>query len=263
MPRLGIPQTLFFDWHGALADTFVAMYRAVEELLPQLGALGLEARLPPPGAVRGRAAPGPEVWFVGDSTTDVIAARQAGVSAIFYNGAKWDPLQPVRIFPPEHPPDAITGNFASGALLVAPLARAQPAARVFKVGILTTAGTRGQTPFYVALEERFRELGYAEGKNLALDWHSATGRLDKIPDLAAALARNRPDVVLATGSEIVLREIRGTVGTTPIVMVAIDYDPLARNFIASLSSPGGNITGLFLLRFWSSWLGASPASQNP
>ena len=42
MPRLGVPHTLFFDWHGTLADTFEAMYRAVEEMLPQLGALGLE-----------------------------------------------------------------------------------------------------------------------------------------------------------------------------------------------------------------------------
>ena len=135
---------------------------------------------------------------------------------------------------------------ASGALLAAPLALAQPAGRVFKVSMLTTAGARGQTPFYVALEERFRELGYVEGKNFALDWHSATGRLDKIPEIAAELARNRPDVVIATGSEIVLRSIRGTVGTTPIVMVAIDFDPVERNFVASLSSPGGNITGLFL-----------------
>jgi phosphoglycolate phosphatase len=152
MPRLGRPRALFFDWHGTLADTFEAMYRAVEEMLPQLGELGLltnrrralfggelrrveqggwedlfdvlvcghdvPRRKPAPDMVLqalrtlGLAA-GPEVWFVGDSTTDVIAAREAGVRAIFYNGARWDPPNLVRIFPPEHPPDAIAGNFSA------------------------------------------------------------------------------------------------------------------------------------------------------
>ena len=130
--------------------------------------------------------------------------------------------------------------------LAAGNAAAQPTARVQKVAILTTAGNRGDTPFYVALEQRFRELGYVEGKNFTLDWHSASGRVDKVPEIAAALARGHPDVVLSPGSEIVLRSIRGSVGATPIVMIAVDFDPVERNFIASLSKPGGNITGLFL-----------------
>jgi len=134
---------------------------------------------------------------------------------------------------------------ASGALLAAPFAYAQPA-RISKVAILSTAGDRGSTPFYVALEARFRELGYVDGKNFSLHWGSATGRLDKIPEVAAELARSRPDVVIAAGSELVLRELRQVVGATPIVMVAIDFDPVERNFVASLSKPGGNITGLFL-----------------
>ena len=45
MPRLGKPRALFFDWHGTLADTFEAMYAAVEDMLPGLDALGLAARL--------------------------------------------------------------------------------------------------------------------------------------------------------------------------------------------------------------------------
>ena len=130
--------------------------------------------------------------------------------------------------------------------LAAGRADAQPTPRVFKVAILTTAGKRGQKPFYEALEQRFRELGYVEGGNFALTWHSATGRLDRIPEIAAELAATRPDVALATGSEVVLATIRRLVGTTPIVMVAIDYDPVERNFVNTLSKPGGNITGLFL-----------------
>jgi putative ABC transport system substrate-binding protein len=119
-------------------------------------------------------------------------------------------------------------------------------ARNFKVAILTTAGGRGDTPFYIAMERRFRELGYIEGKNLTLIWHSAAGRLDKIPEIATELAKARPDVIIAPGSETVLRSIRLAAGSTPIVMIAIDYDPVETNFVTSLARPGGNITGLFL-----------------
>jgi phosphoglycolate phosphatase len=52
MPTLGRPRALFFDWHGTLADTFEAMYAAVEDMLPELDALGLAARLVPAGASR-------------------------------------------------------------------------------------------------------------------------------------------------------------------------------------------------------------------
>ena len=129
--------------------------------------------------------------------------------------------------------------------LAARAAHAQPA-RNFKVAILTTAGGRGDTPFYAAMERRFRELGYFEGKNLTLVWQSAAGRLDKIPEIAAELAKARPDLMIAPGSEVVLRSIRRVAGSTPIVMIAIDYDPVETNFVTSLARPGGNITGLFL-----------------
>jgi phosphoglycolate phosphatase len=261
MPSLGTPRALFFDWHGTLADTFEAMYAAVDDMLPELDALGLAARLVPPGASRlpehdslvahvraqrtlpeavkcarrisrteifeilfgadadakhaahdafdrcyashvGEVLPfepgvramlgrlraaglatalltnrrralfrselrrvdgsgwadlfdalvcgddvprrkpapdmvrralealglpaGNEVWFVGDSTTDVIAAREAGVRAIFYNGARWGPGHLVRIFPPQHPPDAIAADFAALEALALPPRRDRP-----------------------------------------------------------------------------------------------------------------------------------------
>ena len=134
---------------------------------------------------------------------------------------------------------------ASGVLLAARFASAQPG-RILKVGFLAVAGSRGTTPFYVALETRFRELGYVEGKNFSLVWYSAPGRPDKIPELAAQMALDRLDVAIAGGSEFQIRSIRQAVGLTPIVMVAIDFDPVEKNFVSSLASPGGNITGMFL-----------------
>ncbi len=258
MPRLASPRAVFFDWHGTLADTFEAMYAAVDDMLPLLGELGLALRLVTPGrgripehdafvahvrahhrlppetkrerrisrtemfeilfgpdeeakqvaheafdrcymrhcgavqpfepgvramlgrlraaglrtgmltnrrralfareltevdgtgwrdlfdvivcgddvrrrkpsadmVLRGleelRLPPGPDIWFVGDSTTDTIAAKEVGVTAIYYNGAKWEPGHLVRIFPGTHRPDAIAGDFAALEALALPLRR--------------------------------------------------------------------------------------------------------------------------------------------
>jgi phosphoglycolate phosphatase len=65
-------------------------------------------------------APGADVWFVGDSTTDTVAAKLAGVTAIYYNGAKWEPSYLERIFPGEHRPDAIAGDFVALEALAIP-----------------------------------------------------------------------------------------------------------------------------------------------
>jgi phosphoglycolate phosphatase len=258
MPRLAAPRAILFDWHGTLADTFEAMYHAVDDILPMLGELGLEERLVPPGASRlpehealvahvrcqgrlpaevkdarrisrteifeilfggdqaakslahgiydeayarhfsevrpfergvpemlgalrsaglatgmltnrqrglftrelssidgtgwdalfdvvvcgndverrkpapdmvrralaGLGVPaGPEIWFVGDSTTDTVAAKDAGITAVYYNGARWPAPDLVRIFPGSHRPDAIAGDFTALLALALPRQR--------------------------------------------------------------------------------------------------------------------------------------------
>ena len=120
---------------------------------------------------------------------------------------------------------------------------AQTATRVYRVAISTTAGR--DAPFFVAIERRFAELGYVEGKNFTLEFRDIAGRWDRLPEIAADLARTQPDVAIAAGGENVLKAFRQAMRATPIVMVAVDFDPVERNFIASLSHPGGNITGLF------------------
>ena len=135
-------------------------------------------------------------------------------------------------------------GLAAGALMPPRLGNGQSAARVYRVGtVLVTQGR--DTPFFSAMERRFRELGYVEGKNFVFDFRNLGGRWDKLPEAVAELAKRRPDVVITTGSEVVLRTFRQGMGGIPIVMIAVDFDPLERNFIASLSRPGGNITGVF------------------
>lgn len=125
-------------------------------------------------------------------------------------------------------------------LSVARRGGAQPAGRVYRVAVVTIASR--SAPFNVAMERRFTKLGYVDGKNFALEYRFVPASLDKLPELAADLSRTRPDVAIITGSEIVLRALRQALGTTPNVMIAVNFDAMEKNFITSLARPGGNIT---------------------
>ena len=134
---------------------------------------------------------------------------------------------------------------AGGTLALSALRRseAQSGARVYRVAYLSSGTLR--SPWFAALARRFKELGYLEGKNFVLDSRALAGQWDKVSETAAELARARPDVAMAVGSEDVLRAFRQVMGATPIVMIAVNFDPVEKNFIASLARPGGNITGVF------------------
>jgi putative ABC transport system substrate-binding protein len=140
---------------------------------------------------------------------------------------------------------AVLLSIGAIALGAARRGSAQPATRVYRVAFVSLSLGRN-APFHAAMERRFGELGYVEGKNFTLEFCTLGGQWDKLPEVAADLARTRPDVVISPGGELQLRAFRQAMGTTPIVMIAVDFDPLERNFITSLARPGGNITGLFL-----------------
>jgi len=84
-----------------------------------------------------------------------------------------------------------------------------------------------------------------EGKNIFIEWRFGEGRVDRVPALAADLMRLKVDVIVTAGPEIT-RAAKKATSTIPIVM-ALDTDPVANGFIASLARPGGNITGLSTL----------------
>ena len=130
------------------------------------------------------------------------------------------------------------------ALAAARPGNAQSQTRIHRVAFLGTAAGR-DSPQIVAIERRFKELGYIEGKNFAFDFRTLEGRLDRLPEIVADMTRKRPDVVISGGSEEILKAFRQAMGTTPIVMLAIEFDPVERSFIASFARPGGNITGIF------------------
>jgi putative tryptophan/tyrosine transport system substrate-binding protein len=128
------------------------------------------------------------------------------------------------------------------ATAVWPLAaRAQQPTKILRVG--TVAGTRKSSPQWVAFERRMGELGYQEGKNFFFDFLQI-GNEDEYGVLYQKLAARAPDIILAIGPEIGLKWALTVTRTLPIVMIAIDYDPLARGYVTSLARPSGNVTGV-------------------
>jgi putative ABC transport system substrate-binding protein len=127
----------------------------------------------------------------------------------------------------------------AGGLLAAPLAaEAQPAGKLYRIGLLSpTSQSLGIEPIRVGL----RTLGYVEGHNLVIEYRSAEGRFDRLPDLAAELVRLHVDVIVALVTQASLAAKNAT-STIPIVMMAVG-DPVGAGLVASLARPGGNVTG--------------------
>jgi ABC-type uncharacterized transport system substrate-binding protein len=93
-------------------------------------------------------------------------------------------------------------------------------------------------------EAGLRELGWAPGSNIVIDYRYADGNLDRLPLLATELVRIPVNVIVARG--LTIRAVREATATIPIVMAA-DPDPVRSGFVVSLARPGGNITGLSTL----------------
>jgi putative ABC transport system substrate-binding protein len=110
-----------------------------------------------------------------------------------------------------------------------------------RIGYLV--GRQNSTPLPGILK-RLAELGYVEGKNLIIDYRSADGVAERYPSLARDLIRAKSDLIFAVGSEHAARALLEAKTNVPVVILAIDYDPVKAGLVASLRRPGGNITGM-------------------
>jgi putative tryptophan/tyrosine transport system substrate-binding protein len=137
---------------------------------------------------------------------------------------------------------AFIGAFAGGLVIARSAAEAQPAPKVYRVGFLLGATRESVASLFGALEEGLRDLGYVEGRNIVFEQRYGSGKMERLPDLAAELVRLRVDVIV-TGTNIHVAAVRHATTTIPIVMV-FTFDPVKAGFVASLARPGGNVTGL-------------------
>lgn len=139
-------------------------------------------------------------------------------------------------------------SFLGGAAVAWPLAaRAQQPARVRRIGVLNIlAETDPEAQAWdVAFRKRLDELGWINGRNIQIDYRWGAESVDRMPLLAKELVRPNPDVLVAI-STVATAALQAETHTIPIVFAMVS-DPVGSGFVASLASPGGNITGFINL----------------
>jgi putative ABC transport system substrate-binding protein len=131
------------------------------------------------------------------------------------------------------------GGAAAWPLIIS----AQRSNKIDRIGILSTANPRSAS-FYQAFEQRLRDLGHIEAQNIVFEYRDAKGEVDKLPELAADLVRLDANIIVAATAPAT-RAAMGATATIPIVIVAVNYDPVVLGYVDSIARPGANITGLY------------------
>jgi putative ABC transport system substrate-binding protein len=132
-----------------------------------------------------------------------------------------------------------------GAAAAWPLAaRAQQAAKLPTIGFLGATTPETWSRFVAAFVQRLRELGWIEGRTIAIEYRWAEGRGERFAEIAAEFVRLKVDVIVTAGGAVLAA--KQATSLIPIVF-AVAADPVGGGLVASLARPGGNVTGLSVL----------------
>jgi putative ABC transport system substrate-binding protein len=126
-------------------------------------------------------------------------------------------------------------------------AHAQQPKKIYRIGYLSSQDPVRESARSEAIRQALRDLGYLEGKNIAIQYRYAEGKVDRATQFAADLVSLKVDIIVVTGGGGFIRAARDATKTIPIVIVGVGIDPVAAGLVESLARPGGNITGLTLL----------------
>jgi putative ABC transport system substrate-binding protein len=137
---------------------------------------------------------------------------------------------------------SLLGGAAASPVAWPLAARAQQTGRLPTIGVLGGATASAESPRTTVFVQRLRELGWIEGRTVAIEYRWAEGRSARLGEIAAEFVRLKVDVVLATGTAPALVAKQAT-SVIPIVF-PFAGDPLGTGLVASLTRPGGNVTGL-------------------
>jgi len=136
---------------------------------------------------------------------------------------------------------SLVGGAATWPMVV----RAQQSTKLPTIGFMGTTTPSVWQPWTAAFVQRLRELGWIEGRTVAIEYRWAEGRADRWGEIAAELARLKVDIVVTAGVAAV-NAARQAMPATPIVF-PLANDPVSAGVVASLARPGGNVTGLATL----------------
>jgi putative tryptophan/tyrosine transport system substrate-binding protein len=139
---------------------------------------------------------------------------------------------------------AVIAGMILGAVPRTWVARAQHT--VPKVGFMSSRGAEDSKHLVAAFRDGMSANGFIEGQNVAIEYRWADGQYDRLPGLAAELARSHLSVLVATGGEPSVRAAKDAASFIPIIFTT-GGDPVNSGLVQSLSHPGGNMTGISLL----------------
>jgi putative ABC transport system substrate-binding protein len=136
-------------------------------------------------------------------------------------------------------------SFFGSAMAAWPLAaHAQQAGKIPRVAFLGPDMTvPPQVSYYETFKSQLEKHGFHNGQNFVVEFRAIDDPRGPFVG-AAELMRTQPDLVIAAGPEVALQAVIGASGHIPIVMFAVNFDPLERGYVTSLAQPGGNITGV-------------------
>ncbi len=134
--------------------------------------------------------------------------------------------------------------FCAVLFALCPSANAQQAKKTSRLGYLSAGDPTNESARAEAIRLALRELGYIEGRNIAIEYRYAEGKVDRLPELAAELVRLKMDILVAAGGTAVIRAAKNATSTIPIVLLGQGLDPVEAGLIENLARPGGNVTGI-------------------
>src|SRR5262245_29822908 len=129
-----------------------------------------------------------------------------------------------------------------GAVVWPGASESQQAANVPRIGLASPFSASDTTSWHKAFLQGLSQLGWVEGKSIAIEYRYAEGHTERLPELIADLVRRKVEIIVTsvTNDALAAKQVTATV---PIVMAAAG-DPVATGIVGSLARPGGNITGL-------------------
>jgi putative ABC transport system substrate-binding protein len=120
------------------------------------------------------------------------------------------------------------------------------AAQPRRIAFLGTGSREGRAFLVEALLQGLRQHGYEEGRNIVIEYRFSEDRDDRLPELAAELVEMKVELIVVSGSPASFAAKQAT-STIPLVMGGVAADPVETGLVASLSRPGGNITGMSMM----------------